>query len=83
MLSHHPASLPPVSMQVRASTPAWALKLDLLLSFWLLQPLWAALAWLLGLVRGPNCAQLPDRSCSMMACGAHTLWTFCSSQTCP
>lgn len=35
-----------------ASTQAWALKLDLLLSFWLLQPLWAALAWLLAMVSG-------------------------------
>lgn len=69
-------------MQVRTSTLAWALKLDLLLSFWLLQPLWAALAWLLGQVCGPTYA-LTGRSCSMMACGAHTLWEFCSSQTCP
>ncbi|KAL4444105.1 hypothetical protein ABPG75_011842 [Micractinium tetrahymenae] len=36
---------------VRASTQAWPLKLDLLLSFWLLQPLWAALVWLLARAR--------------------------------
>jgi hypothetical protein len=38
-------------LQARAATPAWGLKLDLLLSFWVLQPLWAALVWLLALVR--------------------------------
>lgn len=41
-----PATPLPHVMQVRASNPAWAFKLDCLISFWLLQPLWAALAWL-------------------------------------
>ncbi|PRW60212.1 Glycerophosphodiester phosphodiesterase gde1 [Chlorella sorokiniana] len=31
---------------VRASAPAWAFKLDCLISFWLLQPLWAVITWL-------------------------------------
>jgi hypothetical protein len=38
---------------VRASAPAWAFKLDCLISFWLLQPLWAVITWLAAQVGRP------------------------------